>query len=142
MAAEQAMIDMMKEILGYTDEEWTRWKENPRNLRVAERMPDFSKYQVVVEVLRSHGCAVMHQVGERFTFTGGGALVCEDGRQICAGALMPVLPLVWGVLDKISLGVDPTNITFNRVSCVDVGLEKGGWGEVLMEVRVERVGDT
>lgn len=141
MTTDQTMIDMMKGILGYSDEEFAKWKENPRNLRVAGRMPDFSKYQIVVEVLNSHGCAVMHTAGETFTFTGGGALICEDGRQICAGALMPVLPLVWGVLDKISLGVDPTSITFNRVSCVDVGLDNGGWGEVLMEVKVEKIRD-
>jgi len=139
MAVEETTLNMMKEMLGYSDEEFTKWKENPRNIRVAEQMPDFSRYRVVVEVLRAHGCAIMHKKGERFIFTGTGALLCEKDRQICAGALMPVLPFVWSVLDKISMGIDPTKTAFNRFRCVDVGLDNGGWGEVLMEARVERL---
>jgi hypothetical protein len=42
------------------------------------------------------------------------------------------------VVDKIGAGLDPMKYAFNRVSCVDVGLENGGWGEILMEVRVEK----
>ena len=139
MTDNENALDAIKAMLGYSDEEWGRWKKNPRNIRVAGRMADFSKYQIEVEVLKSSGCAIMHRAGEKFKFTGSGALVCEDGRQICAGALMPVLPSVWNTLDKIASGMDPTNMAFNRVRCVDVGVDNDGWGEVLMEIRVEKI---
>jgi len=139
MPLDENILEMMKQTLGYSDEEWERWKAEPRNMQMAERMPDFMKYQVVVEVLKSHGCAMMHKPGDKFYFNASAALLCKKGvSHICAGALMPVLPFAWGVLDKIAMGQDPQKIAFNHVRCIDVGLDNGGWGEILMEVRVEK----
>jgi uncharacterized repeat protein (TIGR04076 family) len=139
MAVNEQVLEMMKQTMGYSDEEWERWKAVPRNMQIAERMPDFMKYRVVVEVLSARGCAMMHKAGDKFYFNASGALLCKKGiSNICAGALMPVLPFVWGVLDKIAMGQDPTQIAFNHVRCLDVGLDNGGWGEILMEVRVEK----
>ncbi len=138
MAVDENVLEMMKQQLGYSDEEWEKWKAEPRNMAIAERMPDFMKYQVVVEVIKSHGCAVGLKPGDKFYFNASSALLCKKGvSHICAGALMPVLPYAWGVLDKIATGMDPTKMAFNHVRCIDVGIENGGWGEVLMEVRVE-----
>ncbi len=141
MAVSENVLEMMKQTFGYTDEEWEQWKAEPRNMQMAERMPDFMKYRIVVEVLKSHGCAMMHKPGDKFYFNASGALLCKKGiSHICAGALMPVLPFAWGVLDKIAMGQDPTKIAFNHARCIDVGLDNGGWGEILMEVRVEKIG--
>jgi uncharacterized repeat protein (TIGR04076 family) len=140
MAVNENVLEMMKQTFGYTDEEWERWKAEPRNMHIAERMPDFMKYRVVVEVLKSHGCAMMHKPGDKFYFNASGALLCKKGiSHICAGALAPVLPFALGVLDKIGAGLDPTQFSFNRFRCVDVGLDNGGWGDILMEARVEKV---
>ncbi len=133
------LLETFKNMLGYSDEELAKWKADPRNLRVASLMPEFAKYRVVVEVLKSHGCVMNHKVGDKFCFTGSGALLCNEGPpHICAGALAPVLPFALRVLDKIGAGLDPTQYSFNRVRCIDVGLDNGGWGEILMEVRVEK----
>ena len=138
MAVDENMLDMMKQTFGYSDEEMARWKAEPRNMKMAENMPDFMKYRMVVEVVESHGCAMMHKPGDKFYFNGSAALLCRKGpAHICAGALMPVLPFAWGLLEKIAVGNDPKKMAFNRVRCIDVGLDKGGWGEILMEIRVE-----
>jgi hypothetical protein len=42
------------------------------------------------------------------------------------------------VLDKICLGEDPTQMAFNSVHCADVGVDRGGWGEVVVEAKVEK----
>jgi hypothetical protein len=34
-------------------------------------------------------------------------------------------------------GVDPNEMRFKRVNCGDVGLECGGWGHLVMEIKVE-----
>lgn len=138
MSVDDNMLEMMKQTFGYNDEEWERWKAEPRNMRIAENMPDFMRFRVVVEVMKSHGCAMMHKPGDKFYFNASAALLCKKGMShICAGALMPVLPFAWGILDKIAMGQDPKKIAFNHVRCIDVGLDNGGWGEILMEVRVE-----
>ena len=139
MAADEETAGAFQHMLGYSDEEFAEWKAVPRNLRLAENMPEFAKYRVVVEVLKSHGCVMNNKPGDKFYFTGSGALLCTEGRpHICAGALAPVMTFAWRVVDKIGAGLDPTKYSFNRVRCVDVGLENGGWGEILMEVRVEK----
>ena len=40
MTVEETTLDMMKEMLGYSDEDFIKWREIPRNIRVAEQMPD------------------------------------------------------------------------------------------------------
>jgi hypothetical protein len=34
-------------------------------------------------------------------------------------------------------GVDPNEMRFKRTGCGDVGVNCGGWGHIVMEVRVE-----
>ena len=48
------------------------------------------------------------------------------------------MPHVAGVLEKICNGEDATQIAFSKVHCVDVGVDEGGWGAVVAEVRVEK----
>jgi len=34
-------------------------------------------------------------------------------------------------------GVDPNEMRFKRTGCSDVGIQCGGWGRIVMEVKVE-----
>jgi len=134
---DEAMFDAVKQMLGYTDEQLETWKKNPRNLKVLENAERFQTHKIVAEVTSSHGCAAGHRVGDRIVFGGDGALLCrESPDKICFGLLSPLNPLAGLVFDKISSGEDPTRIAFNKVHCVDVGVDQGGWGEVVAEVKV------
>jgi hypothetical protein len=76
-------------------------------------------------------------VGDRIVFGADGTLLCkENPEKICLGLLSPLNPSVMGVLDKIANGEDPTQVAFNKVHCVDAGVDHGGWGEVVAEVKV------
>ena len=135
---DEAMLDGIKQMLGYTDAQLKIWKSNPRNLKVVENLGEFQKYRVVAEVTSAYGCAAGHKVGDRIVFGGDGTLLCkENPDRICFGLLSPLTPYVGGTVDKICNGEDPTKIAFNKVHCVDVGVEQGGWGEVILEVKVE-----
>ena len=139
MAVNEDMINMFQEMLGYNDEEFEAWKAVPRNQRLAGSLPEIAKYRMVVEVVKSRGCVMGHKPGDKFYFAGNGALLCTEGpSHICAGALAPLMAHTWKIVDKVGVGQDPTQNTFNRVGCIDVGLEDGGWGEILMEIRVEK----
>lgn len=139
MASNQEMLEGLKQQLGYNDAQWELWKANPKNMEVVKRMEEFGKYKVVAEVIKAYGCAMEHKVGDKLIFSGlGGFISKEPGGQVCVGTLAPVLPFVSMVLNKIAEGTDPQKIIFNRVRCTDVGVENGGWGEVLMEIRVEK----
>jgi uncharacterized repeat protein (TIGR04076 family) len=140
MTANQETLEGLKKQLGYDDAQWELWKSNPNNMKIAQKLGDFEKYRVVAEVIKSHGCALGHRVGDKLIFSGMGAYVGkEPPGPVCVGALSPLAPFVNGVLIKIAEGSDPQQLLLNRVKCVDVGIENGGWGEVLFDIRVEKV---
>lgn len=39
--------------------------------------------------------------------------------------------------ELICANVDPNEMRFKRAACFDVGVECGGWGRIVMEIRVE-----
>jgi uncharacterized repeat protein (TIGR04076 family) len=136
---DEVMLKAAKEMLGYTDAQWEAWKSNPRNLKVLGNFGNFQKYKVVAEVTSVYGCAAGHKVGDRIVFGGDGTLLCrENPERICFGLLSPLSLYVAGVFDKLANGEDPAQATFNKMHCVDVGVDHGGWGEVVAEVKVER----
>jgi uncharacterized repeat protein (TIGR04076 family) len=135
---DETILNALKGMLGYTDAQWETWKKNPRNLKVVENMGTFQKYKVVAQVTDSYGCAAGHKVGDRIVFGADGTLLSkENPEKVCFGALSPLNPYILLVFEAISKGEDPTQIAFNKIHCVDVGVDKGGWGEVVMEVKVE-----
>ena len=56
---------------------------------------------------------------------------------ICVYALNAITMQVFTAGELICAGVDPNEMRFKRAACFDVGLECGGWGRVVMEIRVE-----
>ena len=136
----EATLNALKGVLGYTDAQWETWKRNPRNLKVAENLGNFQSYKVVAQVTNSYGCAAGHKVGDRIVFGADGTLLSkENPDKVCFGALSPLNPYLLLVFEKIAKGEDPTQIAFNKIHCVDVGVDNGGWGEVVLEVKVEKV---
>ena len=137
--ADEATLNFLREMLGYTEAQWETWKRNPNNLKIAENLTEIPKYKVVFEVTSSVGCASGHKMGDRIVFDGGGCLLCnESPGKICFGLLSPISAFAGMVLDKICLGEDPTQMAFNSIHCVDVGVDRGGWGEVVVEAKVEK----
>jgi len=137
--ADEATLNTLRAALGYTDAEWEKWRSNPRNLKIVDNLEGFQKNRLVAEVTSSHGCAAGHKVGDKIIFSGDGTLLCkENPEKVCFGLLSPLIPHVAGVLEKICNGEDATQIAFNKVHCVDVGVDEGGWGAVVAEVRVEK----
>jgi uncharacterized repeat protein (TIGR04076 family) len=140
--ADEATLELIKSTLGYTDSQWEKWKSNPVNMKIVETgsIFEFEKYRVVAEVISSYGCGAQHKVGDRIVFSGGLTLLCkENPDRICASLLQPILPLVSMVFETISNGEKPGTFTFSKVHCGDVGVDHGGWGEVVAEIKVEKI---
>jgi uncharacterized repeat protein (TIGR04076 family) len=124
--------------LGYTDDEMKRFKQNPRNEDVISKAPALTEKTIVIEVVDSHGCNSQHKVGDRFYFDGSGNLLTKlCPKRICFGALNSMSPLISMAHELFYAGVDPNEMRFKRAGCVDVGLSCGGWGRVVMEIKVE-----
>jgi uncharacterized repeat protein (TIGR04076 family) len=127
-----------QERLGYTDDEMKKFRQNPRNEDVISRAPALMNKTIVVEVVDSHGCNSQHKAGDKFYFDGSGNLLTKlCPKRICFGALNSMPQLISMAHELFYAGVDPNEMRFKRVGCSDVGLHCGGWGRVVMEIKVE-----
>jgi uncharacterized repeat protein (TIGR04076 family) len=93
---------------------------------------------IVAEVVEAHGCNSQHKVGDRFLFDGAGNLLTTKcPRRICIYALQGLAGLIFATNELAYAGADPNSLRFRRTGCFDVGVKCGGWGHIVMEVRVE-----
>jgi|SRR5208283_2191616 len=124
--------------LGYSDLEMDKFKENPNNEQILSKVPELLNKTIVAEVVKSHGCNSQHKVGDKFYFDGAGNLLtglCP--KRICIYALKSFATLIYGANELIYAGINPNDLRFKRVGCHDVGVECGGWGNIVLEIRVE-----
>lgn len=125
--------------LKYSDEEMKIFQANPRNEDVLSKTVLMLNKTIVAEVIESHGCDSGHKAGDRFYFDGRGvSLLARLGpSKVCIFALHSVALAMPALAELIYAGIDPNKMRFNRFGCVDVGVRCGGWGHIVMEVKVE-----
>ena len=137
-AWEAVKWQVMKGHLGYTDEDMDAFRANPRNEEVVSKAPALLDKTIVVEVVESHGCNSQHKVGDQFYFDGAGNLLTKlCPKKICIYALSAAASMVFAANELFYAGVDPNEMRFKRAGCFDVGVQCGGWGRIVMEIRVE-----
>ncbi|HEX9897182.1 MAG TPA: hypothetical protein VGA85_05950 [Dehalococcoidales bacterium] len=123
---------------GYTDEEMKKFMENPRNEDVLSKMVVLLNKTIITEVVESHGCNSQHKIGDKFYFDGSGNLLTKlCPKRICVFALSSIAMLIFTSNELFYAGVDANEMRFKRVGCFDVGVQCGGWGHIVMELRVE-----
>ena len=131
------ILTFMKSHLGYTDEEMKIFMENPKNIEVLKRAPNLMNKTIVIEVVESHGCNSQHKVGDKFYFDGFGNLLTKlSPNRICISALGAVEKLIYAANALMFADQNPNEMLFDRVGCSDVGLKCGGWGKIVMEIKV------
>ena len=97
-------------------------------------------FKIVAEVIGSQNCHAKHKVGDRFVMTARGQLITEEcPKKMCLFALGPVSTALPAIYERLLTKSDPNHERYNIVQCTDVGLDKGGWGKVLMKVYVEKI---
>jgi uncharacterized repeat protein (TIGR04076 family) len=125
--------------LNYNDEEMKIFQANPRNEEVLSKAAEMLNKTIVAEVIESHGCDSGHKAGDKFYFDGRGvSLLAKQGpSKVCIFALHSVALAMPALAALMYAGIDPNTMRFNRYGCVDVGVRCGGWGHIVMEVKVE-----
>jgi len=127
----------LKRRLGYTDEQLTRMRNDPRWRAMVEDTPEFNTHKIIVEVIKSEGCVARHRVGDRFVLDANGCLLTEESpKKVCLYALAPLVTQVAAVYERLTAKLPPEGLIFDRAHCLDVGPECGGWGQILMKATV------
>jgi uncharacterized repeat protein (TIGR04076 family) len=125
--------------MGYTDEEMKIFRSDPEKVKMVTGTSEFVKARVIAEVIESQGCHAQHRVGDKFVMTAGGQLIAEESpKRMCMFALGPVSHMLPAIYERLVTKSDPQFERFNIVQCTDIGLDKGGWGKILMKVYVEK----
>ncbi|TET16297.1 MAG: hypothetical protein E3J81_03600 [Dehalococcoidia bacterium] len=138
MKVDESVWDFFQKHVGYTDEEMKEFRENPRNEDVLSKGRALMNKTIVVEVVKSHGCNSQHKEGDKFYFDGAGNLITKlCPKRVCIYALSALHFLVFASNELFYAGVDPNEMRFKRAGCFDVGVKCGGWGNIVMEIRVE-----
>ena len=128
----------IQNLLEFTDEEMKIFKKNPKNIEVLKKSPDLMNKTIVVEVIKSHGCASQHKVGDKFYFTGDGNVLTKMcPTRMCMSALSAAGSLVGNAVMFMWADRDANEMPFTVAGCSDVGLQCGGWGHIVMKIRVE-----
>ncbi|MBU7048384.1 MAG: TIGR04076 family protein [Theionarchaea archaeon] len=135
---DEEIWNVIQKHLGYTDEEMKEFRDNPRNADVIQKGTELLSKTIVVEVIESHGCNTLHKKGDKFYFDGAGNLLTKlCPKKICIYALNAVAMLIFTSNELLYAGVDPNHMRFKRAGCFDVGVHCGGWGHIVMEIRIE-----
>lgn len=132
------MWKQTQRLLGFSDEDMEKFKADPRNADILSKVPELKTKTFVAEVVHSHGCAGELRKGDKIYFDSSGNLLAKKcPARMCIYALSALSPLIYSASELIYAGADPNQMRFKRASCIDVGLECGGWGQVVLELSVQ-----
>ena len=138
MTIDERMWRITQKRLGYNDEEMQEFKDDPRNADVLRKSANLVGKTLALEVVESHGCNSRHKVGDKIFFDGAGNLLTERcPSKVCSYALNSAVLMIFAANEMLYAGVDPNEMCFRRAGCFDVGLNCGGWGRVVFELKVE-----
>lgn len=125
-----ALIEKMKKIWGWTDEQINGLSS--KHQRLIEKGDEFRKCRLVAEVLEAKNCIAGLKKGDKYIFHGSGFLLPEESTcpRICLWALISFVPFSFMLYDRIGQGNGPSEFWIDRVRCLDVGVERGGYTDV------------
>ncbi len=132
------ILNIIQKRFGYDAEEIKEFSKNPRNIELISKNKEYDSKYIVLEVVESKGCNSNHKIGDKFYFDFAGNILTElSPNKICSYSLNSSLMLVFTANEMIYAGIDPNEIKFKRASCFDVGIECGGWGRIVLELKIE-----
>ncbi len=127
--------EILRQEVGITDEDFEKWRQNPRNYFFLDNMPILRQYQLVAEVLSSRNCTAQLKPGQKLVFELMPAVLQKDstapacGRAV--GAVAELGPDYW---KAIASGKKPEEIEPRVIDCPDPGLDNGGFGHIKLKV--------
>jgi hypothetical protein len=134
---EEKIWRRFKEVMHYSDEQLEKFKSNPRFVKMVNT-PEYRNKKIIAEVVQSHGCVCRHEVGQRIVLTGNAALIsAECPALMCIGLVSQLRGVTPALFERMAAGLDPNGLLIDTVGCVDVGVDCGGWGRVLVKIHVE-----
>lgn len=129
----------VQEHLGYTDREMERLRKHPKWSKVIPAMgdPKVRNATMVIEVVKSHGCAEGMRVGDKLYFNGCAVLDPKRSSPWCAYALAYTSNYANLCHNLLLKGLDPNGMLFDHFVCMDCNSwQARGIGQIVMKCSV------
>ena len=127
------------ERVGYTEGDLAHFQAGDPRLRQMERLARAAaRYSIQAEVVRARNCNSGYQVGDKFTLDVDGNFITKFcPPRLCVYLMSQLVVPVALINERLSEGLDPNQFHFmHQVRCLDVGVECGGYGEVMLRISV------
>jgi hypothetical protein len=137
---DEASRQITKQVIGITDEDLERL--SPGMKKLLSDLPEKMKWKVIAEVTESKYCFAGLKPGDKLVFNFPVLNAGESTGALCIEAIAPLTNQIRAMIDRVADGLDPNESIFasQQVSCMDVGVEHGGLGRVMLKLSAERSG--
>jgi uncharacterized repeat protein (TIGR04076 family) len=131
------LMAFAKDVLGMPDEDVAKVSPE-REEEYKNQLENLGRYRIVAEVIKSRYCAAGVQAGQKIVLSG--VQIDRDASDcpLCVGAIAPLQRTLAVYLDRCARNKDIT-APLGGMACIDPGLDAGGLGTVLFDVRIEEV---
>ena len=126
-----------KDMLGMTDEDVAKVTSEKEH-EYKNAMENMAKYRIVAEVVKSKYCTALLEVGQKLVLNGVQIDAAASDCPLCVGAIAPLYGTISVYLDRCMKNRD-VDAPVGGMACTDPGMEVGGLGQVLFDVRIEAV---
>ena len=133
------VVERFGDRLGYSEKERELFQEGGHRLRQVRRMAEAAqKYSILAEVIESRHCNSGHIKGQKLLMDIDGNFITKlCPKKMCVYLISQLTVPVALINERINEGLDPNHFHFMRqVSCLDVGVECMGYGQVMVSVSV------
>jgi len=125
--------------VGYTEADLKQFQEDDRRVRQMEKLTRAAaRYSIQAEVVKARHCNSGYQAGDKFILdVNGNFITTLCPARLCVYAVSQLAVPVALINERLGEGLDPNRFHFmHQVRCLDVGVECGGYGEVMLEMKV------
>ena len=125
--------------VGDTEADLKQFQAGDPRLRQMERLARAAaRYSIAAEVVQARNCNSGYQAGDKFILDVNGNFITKlCPARLCVYAISQLAVPVALINERLGEGLDPNQFHFmHQVRCLDVGVECGGYGEVMLEIKV------
>ena len=127
------------ELVGYTEADLKHFQADDPRVRQMERLGRAAaRYSIAAEVVKARHCNSGYRVGAKFILDVDGNFITKFcPSRLCVYAMSQLVVPVALINERLSEGLDPNQFHFmHQFRCLDVGVACGGYGEVMLEIKV------
>ena len=134
--------DMLKRFgdrVGYTEADLEKFQESGPRVRLMEKIAAASaRYSIEALVVQARHCNSGYKPGDKFILDIDGNFISKFcPKRLCVYAVSQLAVPVALINERLSEGLEASEFHFMRqVRCLDVGVECGGYGGIMMKVSV------